>query len=66
MARGSGIDPLVWVLPADLPRFELGAGLPARALADVLAISVATSGDPGPADPIRHTDYAPSWSGSSR
>jgi hypothetical protein len=26
-ARTSGIDPLVWVLPADLPRLDLGTGL---------------------------------------
>ena len=51
VARGSGIDPLVWVLPADLPGFDLGAGLPREALADVLAMSVATSGDrAGPLD----------------
>jgi len=29
--------PLVWVLPADLPRFDLGVGLPAAAMADILA-----------------------------
>jgi len=29
--------PLVWVLPGDLPRFDLGVGLPAAALADILA-----------------------------
>jgi hypothetical protein len=45
VARGSGLDPLVWVLPADLPRFELGVGLPGPALADVLAISAASGGD---------------------
>jgi hypothetical protein len=41
LAGGMRIDPLVWVLPGDLPRFDLGAGLPASALADVLATSVA-------------------------
>jgi hypothetical protein len=41
LAAGVAIDPLVWVLPADLPRFDLGAGLPAGALADVLATSAA-------------------------
>ena len=57
VARGSGIDPLVWVLPADLPGFDLGAGLPREALADVLAMSVATSGDrAGPPDTSH--DYA--------
>ena len=28
-ARRTGTDPLVWLLPADLPRFDLGRGLPA-------------------------------------
>jgi hypothetical protein len=57
VARGSGIDPLVWVLPADLPGFDLGAGLPREALADVLAMSVATGGDrAGPPDTSH--DYA--------
>ena len=37
-ARTSGIEPLVWVLPEDLPRLDLGAGLDARGLADVLAL----------------------------
>ena len=62
VARGSGIDPLVWILPADLPRFELGVGLPPQALADVLAISAASGGDRAggnrgaPPDPAH--DYA--------
>jgi hypothetical protein len=37
LAGRLGIGPLVWVLPGDLPRFDLGAGLPAPALADILA-----------------------------
>ena len=41
VAASARIDPLVWVLPADLPRFDLGVGLPAAALADVLSASVA-------------------------
>ena len=48
LARGGGIDPLVWVLPADLPRLDLGAGLAGDELADVLAVTVAGS-DPGAA-----------------
>ncbi|HEY1621130.1 MAG TPA: hypothetical protein VGG25_26130, partial [Streptosporangiaceae bacterium] len=40
LARACGIDPLVWVLPADLPRLDLGAGLAGDALADVLALTV--------------------------
>jgi hypothetical protein len=37
-ARTSGIEPLVWVLPEDLPRLDLGTGLDARGLADVLSL----------------------------
>ncbi len=47
LARGGGIDPLVWVLPGDLPRLDLGAGLAGDELADVLAMAVAGSGDQG-------------------
>jgi hypothetical protein len=35
--RASGIDPLVWVLPDDLPRLDLGTALGRDALADLLA-----------------------------
>ena len=37
-AQASGIDPLVWVLPDDLPRLGLGTGLDSRGLADVLSL----------------------------
>jgi hypothetical protein len=37
-ARATGLDPLVWVLPDDLPRLGLGTGLDGRELADVLAL----------------------------
>lgn len=47
LARRSGIGPLVWVLPGDLPRLDLGAGLPGAALADVLALSAAGAGSAG-------------------
>jgi hypothetical protein len=47
VARRSGLEPLVWVLPADLPRLELGACLPAAELAEVLAATVAASDEPG-------------------
>jgi hypothetical protein len=43
VARRSGIEPLVWVMPGDLPRLDLGTGLDADALADVLAATVAAS-----------------------
>ena len=36
-ARASDIHPLVWVLPDDLPRLDLGTGLGRDALADLLA-----------------------------
>ncbi len=42
-ARASGIDPLVWVLPEDLPRLDLGTGLGADALADVLSLVASVS-----------------------
>jgi hypothetical protein len=54
LAGGLAIRPLVWVLPGDLPRLDLGVGMPAELLADVLAASAATgppAGD-GP-DPAR-------------
>jgi hypothetical protein len=42
-ARTAGIDPLVWVLPDDLPRLDLGTGLGAAALADVLSLVASVS-----------------------
>jgi len=42
-ARTSGIDPLVWVLPDDLPRLDLSTGLGPAALADVLSLVVSVS-----------------------
>ncbi len=36
LAGPLGVGPLVWVLPGDLPRFDLGVGLPATAMADIL------------------------------
>jgi hypothetical protein len=51
-AARAGADPLVWLLPADLARFDLGRGLPMAALADVLAVAAAAGGDPAsPPDP---------------
>jgi hypothetical protein len=47
VAGRCGIQPLVWVMPDDLPRLDLGTGLPAEALADVLAATVAASDEPG-------------------
>ena len=51
-AASAGAAPLVWVLPADLPRFDLGRGLLVAALADVLAVAASAGGDPAsPPDP---------------
>ena len=54
LAPGLRVAPLVWVLPGDLPRLDLGAGLPAAAMADILAacgtasLAGAGSHDPAP------------------
>jgi hypothetical protein len=48
VARRAGIEPLVWVMPGDLPRLDLGTGLGASALADVLAATVAACDEPAP------------------
>jgi hypothetical protein len=54
LARACGIDPLVWVLPADLSRLDLGTGLAAADLADLLAVTISASDDQaGAADPAR-------------
>jgi hypothetical protein len=45
--RTSGLDPLVWVLPEDLPRLDLGTGLSREALADVLSLVVSVTGTGG-------------------
>jgi hypothetical protein len=44
LARDAGLPGLVWVLPRDLPRLDLGTGLSAQALADVLALAAAADG----------------------
>ena len=44
LAADLGVPPLVWVLPGDLPRLDLGVGMPTGPLADVLA----ASSDAGP------------------
>jgi hypothetical protein len=48
--RSSGLDPLVWVLPEDLPRLDLGTGLSREALADVLSLVVSVTGAGGTGD----------------
>lgn len=47
VARASGIEPAVWVLPGDLPRLDLAAWLSPADLADVLALSAAMAGQGG-------------------
>lgn len=51
LAHQSGVTPLVWVLPADLPRLDLGHGFDVPTLADVLALAART-------DDAGRTDYA--------
>lgn len=48
VARATGRDPLVWVLPSDLPRLDLTSTLDAEALADVLSLVVSVSEEQGP------------------
>jgi hypothetical protein len=43
LATDRGAEPLVWVLPADLPRLDLTSELRAEALADVLSLVVSVS-----------------------
>jgi len=45
LARRAGLRPLVWALPRDLPKLELGTGLDARSLADVLALTASAAAD---------------------
>jgi len=40
-------EPLVWVLPEDLPRLDLGRGLDSAALADILSLTVSVSEEHG-------------------
>ena len=63
LAADMGVKPLVWVLPDDLPRLDLGVGMPAEPLADVLAASASADRRPV-VDPIRPATTR-SWSGSS-
>ena len=44
LAERSGLHPLVWALPGDLPQLDLGTGLDAQALADVLALAAGAAG----------------------
>jgi len=46
-----GVDPAVWVLPADLASLHLGAGLSPQVLADVLALTVHAARGPANSDP---------------
>ena len=57
VARHQGWQPLLWRLPADLPRLALGRDFSPELLADVLARTVAAAGGQAPAggqhDPAR-------------
>ena len=44
LAERSGLRPLVWTLPRDLPQLDLGTGLDAPAMADVLALATGAAG----------------------
>jgi hypothetical protein len=46
-ARTTGTDPLVWVLPGDLPRLDLDRGLGRDALAELLSVVAGAAGEPG-------------------
>jgi hypothetical protein len=54
VARHQGARPLLWRLPADLPRLNLGAGFSRELMADVLARTVAATGGPGPTPGGQH------------
>ncbi|MWA07237.1 hypothetical protein F8568_044290 [Actinomadura sp. LD22] len=47
LAADRGDDPLVWVLPADLPRLDMSRGLSQEALADVLSLVVSAGEEEG-------------------
>src|ERR1017187_10783056 len=54
VARRSGVQPLVWVMPGDLPRLDLGTGLGREAVGDLLSATVTASSDPSAAgDPAK-------------
>jgi hypothetical protein len=56
-ARAAGTDPLVWVLPGDLPRLDLDRGLGRDALAELLSAVAGAAGEPG-ADRDPSLDHA--------
>ncbi|HEY7431694.1 MAG TPA: hypothetical protein VH641_13315 [Streptosporangiaceae bacterium] len=58
VAAGQGLGPLVWLLPGDLPRFDLGVGLPAADLAEVLAATASASVAPAEGQAAGGTDPA--------
>jgi hypothetical protein len=47
LARQADLDPLVWVLPADLARLELGTSFEPDVLADVLALAASPGDESG-------------------
>jgi len=49
VSRRAGTDPLVWVLPGDLPQLDLGTGLAPAALADLLSLAASAGDEQGSA-----------------
>ncbi|HET7012911.1 MAG TPA: hypothetical protein VFI65_03300 [Streptosporangiaceae bacterium] len=58
LASDSRMQPLVWVLPADLPRFDLGTGFSRTALADVLALAAGADAHRGQSADRASSDHA--------
>jgi hypothetical protein len=54
VARHQGAQPLLWRLPADLPRLDLGVDFSPEVLADVLARTVAAASGPRAAARSQH------------
>jgi len=58
LAHRSGQRPLVWVLPADLPKLDLGQGFDVPVLADVLALAAGAAAERTPAGQAAGADHA--------
>jgi hypothetical protein len=58
VAGPAGLDPLVWVLPGDLPRLDLGTGLEPAALADLLTQVASDPPDSGHPVGTQFRDHA--------
>jgi hypothetical protein len=58
LARRSGLQPLVWVLPADLPKLDLGQAFDHSTLADVLALAAGADAERARTGYAGGTDHA--------